>query len=70
MKKTKELVPILPKDDITKIIIKQVIDRLNSASTTVESLLTLMSKTVSKLPKYPIVMTMKGKCFHFKTWFF
>ena len=30
----KELVPVLPKDDITKLIIRQAIDQLNSASTT------------------------------------
>ena len=36
--KAKELVPVLPKDDITKLIIKQAVDQLNSVSTTVESL--------------------------------
>ena len=41
--KAKELVPVLPKDDITKLIIKQAVDQLNSASTTVESLRTLMN---------------------------
>ena len=29
--KAKELVPVLPKDDITKLIIKQAVDQLNSA---------------------------------------
>ena len=43
--KAKELVPVLPKDDITKLIIKQAVDQLNSASTTVESLRTLMNET-------------------------
>ena len=33
--KAKELVPVLPKDDITKLIIKQAVNQLNSASTTV-----------------------------------
>ncbi len=33
---------------------------MNSASTTVESLRTLMNETASKLPEYPIVMAMKG----------
>ena len=33
--KAKELVPVLPKDEITKLIIKQAVDQLNSASTTV-----------------------------------
>lgn len=58
--KAKELVPVLPKDDLTKLIIKQAVDQLNSASTTVESLRTLMNETASKLPEYPIVMDMKG----------
>ena len=38
MEKAKELVPVLPKDDITKLIIKQAVNQLNSASTTIESL--------------------------------
>ena len=39
--KARELVPVLPKDDITKFVIKQAVDQLNSASTTVEALRTL-----------------------------
>ena len=56
----KELVPVLPKDEVTKLIIKQAVDQLNSASQTVENLLTLMNETASKLPEYPVVMEMKG----------
>lgn len=56
----KELVPVLPKDEVTKLIIKQAIEQLNSASQTVESLRLLMNETASKLPEYPIVMEMKG----------
>ena len=58
--KAKELVPVLPKDEVTKLIIKQAIDQLNSASVTVEELRSLMNETASKLPEYPIVMQMKG----------
>ena len=58
--KAKELVPVLPKDELTKLIIKQAVDQLNSASTTVEELRTLMNETASKLPEYSIVMNMKG----------
>ena len=58
--KAKELVPVLPKDGITKLIIKQAVDQLNSASVTVEELRSLMNETASKLPEYPIVMQMKG----------
>lgn len=56
----KEVVPVLPKDEITKLIIKQAISQLNNASATVESLRQLMNETASKLPEYPVVMSMKG----------
>lgn len=58
--KSKELIPVLPKDDLTKLIIKQAIDQLNIASRTVEELRSLMNETASKLPEYPVVMAMKG----------
>ena len=56
----KELVPVLPKDDLTKLIVKQAIEQLNTASKTVEELRTLMNETAAKLPEYPVVMGMKG----------
>ena len=56
----KELVPILPKDALTKLIVKQSIEQLNTASRTVEELRTLMNDTAAKLPEYPVVMGMKG----------
>ena len=58
--KAKELIPVLPKDNFTKHIIKQAIDQLNATSQTVEQLRTLMNETASKLPEYPVVMAMKG----------
>ena len=57
---SKELVSILPKDDLTKLIIKQAVEQLNTASQTVEQLRTMMNETASKLPEYPVVMAMKG----------
>ena len=57
---SKELVPVLPKDELTKLIIKQAVEQLNTASATIESLRILMNDTASKLPEYPIVMAMKG----------
>lgn len=57
---TKELVPVLPKDKLTKLIIRQAIEQLNIASQTVEQLRILMNETASKLPEYPVVMAMKG----------
>lgn len=56
----KELVPVLPKDDLTKLIVKQAVEQLNTTSKTVEELRTLMNKTAAKLPEYPVVMEMKG----------
>ncbi|MCD7907226.1 MAG: IS110 family transposase [Clostridium sp.] len=56
----KELVPVLPKDELTKLIVKQAIEQLNTASKTVEELRTLMNETAAKLPEYPVVMGMKG----------
>ena len=58
--KAKELVSVLPKDDLTKLIIKQAIDQLNTASQTVEQLRTMMNEAASKLPEYPVVMAIKG----------
>ena len=58
--KAKALVPVLPKDEITKLIIQHAVDQLNSVSITVEELRTLMNETAFKLPEYPIVMQMKG----------
>lgn len=56
----KELVPVLSKDELTKLITKQAIDQLNAASKTVELLRSLMNETAAKLPEYSIVMNMKG----------
>ncbi|PWJ48114.1 Transposase IS116/IS110/IS902 family protein [Faecalicatena contorta] len=56
----KELVPVLPKDDLTKLIFKQAVEQLNTACKTVEELRTLMNETAAKLPEYPVVMEMKG----------
>ena len=57
---TKELIPVLPKDDFTKRIIKQAAGQLYAASQTVEELRSLMNQTAARLPEYPIVMAMKG----------
>lgn len=54
------LVPVLPKDDLTRLIVKQAIEQLNTVSKTVEELRALMNETAAKLPGYPVVMGMKG----------
>lgn len=56
----KELVPVLPKDELTKLIVKQAIEQLNIASKTVEELRILMNNSAAKLPEYTIVMAMTG----------
>ncbi len=56
----KELIPVLPKDNFTKRLIKQAADQLAVASQTVEELRTLMNETAAQLPEYPVVMAMKG----------
>ena len=58
--KSKEIVPVLPMDDITKLIIQQAIKQLNNTSATVESLRILMDETAAKLPEYSVVMDMTG----------
>lgn len=57
---SRELVSVLPKDDLTKMIIKQAVKQLNTVSRTVEQLRTLMNDAASNLPEYPVVMNMKG----------
>lgn len=56
----KELVPVLPKDQTTKLIIRQAVEQLNTASQTVEQLRSLMNETAARLPEYSVVMAMKG----------
>ena len=62
--KATELVPVFPKNEITKRIIRQAIAQLNSTSATVETIRILMNETASKLPEYPIVMQFKGIGLH------
>lgn len=57
---SKELVSVLPKDDLTKLIIKQAVEQLNTASQTVEQLRSMMNEAASKLPEYPVIMAMNG----------
>ena len=55
-----ELVPTLPKDEGSKILIKSAIDQLSALSRTVEVLRAEMNRLAAKLPEYPIVMSMYG----------
>ena len=55
-----DLIAVFPKDANTKMLIRQAVAMLNTASTTVESLRLEMDKTASTLPEYPVVMAMNG----------
>ena len=55
-----DLIAVFPKDDNTKMLIRQAVAMLNTASETVESLRHKMDETAATLPEYPIVMAMDG----------
>jgi transposase len=54
------LIPILPKDDMTKFLIRQAVEQLNAVSAAVETLRTNMNDIASQLPEYPVVLDMKS----------
>ena len=56
----KDLIAMLPKDDLTRRLIRQDIDSLNAISKTVEQLKAEMLKLAEQLPEYPVVMAMHG----------
>lgn len=58
--KSSGLIAMFPKDDNTKMLVRQAVDVLNSTSATVELLRREMDKAASTLPEYPIVMAMDG----------
>lgn len=53
-------IAVMPKDDLTKRLIRQAIDALNAISKTVEQLKAEMLKLSAQLPEYPVVMEMRG----------
>lgn len=55
-----DLIAVFPKDDNTKLLIRQAVTMLNTASETVESLRLKMDEAASTLPEYPVVMAMNG----------
>ena len=59
-REAKELVPVLPKDEGTKMLIIEAIRQLNAVSRTVEVLRGGMSRLAEMLPEYPVVMSMYG----------
>lgn len=55
-----DMIAVFPKDDCTKLLIRQAVALLNTASETVESLRQKMDETASTLPEYPVVLAMNG----------
>ena len=56
----KDQIAVMPKDDLTKRLIRQAIDSLNTVSKTVEQLKAEMLQLAAQLPEYPVVMEMRG----------
>ena len=56
----KELVPTLPKNESSEILVREAITQLNSVSRTVEVLRGEMNRLAQQLPEYPAVMAMYG----------
>lgn len=57
---SKELISVYPKDESSKLIVKQAIDQFNAVSSAVEHIRTEMNRIASQLPEYPVVMAMCG----------
>jgi len=57
---SKDLVAMLPKDALTKLMVRQAIDALNAVSKTLERLKAEMLVLAFQLPEYPVVMAMRG----------
>lgn len=55
-----DLIAVFPKDDNTKMLLRQAVAMLNTASETVETLRLKMDEAASTLPEYPVVMAMNG----------
>ena len=55
-----DLIAMLPKDALTKTMIRQAIDALNAVSKSLEQLKVEMRTLAAQLPEYPVVMAMRG----------
>ena len=56
----RNIIPVLPKDEVTKLLVRQAVTQVNTASVAVEELRTRMNDIASQLPEYPVVLAMKG----------
>jgi hypothetical protein len=57
---SKELIPMLPKDQTARLLVQEAILQLNSISRTVEVLRSEMHRLAKQLPEYPVVMKLYG----------
>ena len=57
---SKELISVFTKDPVTKFLIKQAVEQLNTVLFTVEQLRLEMNRLAAQLPEYQVVMAMKG----------
>lgn len=55
-----DLIAMLPKDALTKAMVRQAIGSLNAISKAVEQLKAEMRTLAAQLPEYPVVMAMRG----------
>ena len=55
-----DLIAVFPKDENTKMLIRQAVSVLNTISETVETLRTRMYQAAAQLPEYDVVMSMDG----------
>lgn len=56
----KDLLPVLPKNDLSKLLVKQAVNEVKTTSQAIEKLKKRMNEVASQLPEYPVVMNMKG----------
>ena len=57
---SEDQIAMLPKDEMTKLLVRQAIDALNAVSATLERLKAEMLKLASQLPEFSVVMDMRG----------
>ena len=55
-----DLIAMLPRDALTKTMVRQAIDALNAVSASLERLKAEMRTLAAQLPEYPVVMAMHG----------
>lgn len=58
--KAKGLFPLVPKSEVTKLLVKEAVTQLNTISRTVETFRAEMNRLASQLPEYETVMDMTG----------